>query len=69
VGTWKEVFAPKKPTNYTPVPSQTRTDEEVTKMMAEKPVKGGLNVERILSEKRAREGGSRSRSLSPAGSV
>jgi geranylgeranyl reductase len=69
VGTLKEVFAPKKPTNYTPVPSQTRTDEEVTKMMAEKPVKGGLNVERILSEKRAREGGSRSRSLSPAGSV
>jgi geranylgeranyl reductase len=59
-GTLKEVFANRGKPVYKPVPSTTRSDEEVTRMMEEKPVKGGLNVERILREKAAREG-----SLSP----
>jgi geranylgeranyl reductase len=55
-GTLKEtVFADRQKPVYKPVPSTTRTDEEVTKMMAEKPVKGGLPVERILAEKRKRD--------------
>ena len=55
-GTLKEVFANRGKPVYKPVPSTTRSDEEVTRMMAEKPIKGGLNVERILAEKAAREG-------------
>jgi len=54
-GTLREVFANRKPVEYKPVPSTTRTDEEVTRMMAEKPIKGGLNVDKILAEKKARE--------------
>jgi geranylgeranyl reductase len=54
-GTLKEVFMDRGKPQYKPVPSTTRTDEEVTRMMAEKPVKGGLPVERILEEKKKRE--------------
>jgi geranylgeranyl reductase len=56
LGTLKEVFADRKKPVYKPVPSTTRSDEEVTRMMAEKPIKGGLPVERILAEKAKREG-------------
>jgi geranylgeranyl reductase len=50
LGTLKEVFAQRKPPLYKPVPSMTRSDEEVTRMMAEKPIKGGLPVEKILEK-------------------
>lgn len=56
LGTLKEVFAKRDKAVYKPVPSTTRTDAEVTRMMEEKPMVGGLNVERILAEKAAREG-------------
>merc|ERR1719261_436891 len=54
-GTLKEVFAQRGKPVYKPVPPVPgRSEEEIAKMMAEKPVKGGLNVERILAEKEAR---------------
>jgi geranylgeranyl reductase len=50
------VFANRGKPIYKPVPPVPgRTEEEVAKMMAEKPVKGGLPVERILAEKRKRD--------------
>merc|ERR1719305_1377486 len=56
-GTLKEVFAQRGKPVYKPVPPVPgRSEEEIAKMMAEKPMKGGLNVERILAEKQAREG-------------
>jgi geranylgeranyl reductase len=56
-GTLKEtVFADRGKPVYKPVPPVPGRDEaEVDRMMAEKPVKGGLPVEKILEEKRKRE--------------
>jgi geranylgeranyl reductase len=66
LGTLKEVFANRGKPQFKPVPPVPgRSEEEVAAMMAEKGVKGGLPVERILAEKRARESGARSRSASP----
>merc|ERR1719440_1687863 len=48
LGTLKEVFAPPKKTVPSPVPSTTRSDEEVTRMMEEKPLKGGINADSSL---------------------
>jgi geranylgeranyl reductase len=60
LGTLKEVFANRTKPVYKPVPPVPgRSEEDVARMMAEnggKAVKGGLNVERILAEKQARDG-------------